>query len=102
MPVNKNLNKIRVTRAHGTDVVLGYMDPDLHMQVRFGIDSRWIRAMDTGNFQVSLAKTSGGTEVAKAYPHQLLVDVTVASGYGWPAGGHVVPFTHHAGLRASG
>ncbi len=102
MPLNKSENKIRVTRSPGMDCVLGFMDPHVNMKVKFGIDFRWITGLDSGNFQVGLALASGGTTIAKAYPHQLIIDAPVASGYGWPTTGGSHKFTHESGIGASG
>jgi hypothetical protein len=83
MAFNKSENKIRVAQRLGFGVV-GLMDPAVDMNVHFGIDSRWIVALDSGNFQVGLALASGGTVCAKAYPHMLMIDTPTASGFGWP------------------
>jgi hypothetical protein len=86
MPVNKSTNKVRVTRLFGAGATVGFVDPQVNMRVRNGIDSRWIVALDSGNFQVSLGLASGGAVKAKAYPHDLTIDAPQASGFGWPAG----------------
>jgi len=102
MPENKSENKVRVTPLLGTDAVLGWMDPVVDMKVGFGIETRWIVGLDSGNNQVSLAKASGDDEVGKAYPHQLVVDNDTAYLHGFPSGDGCVSFGHNTGLRANG
>lgn len=81
------MNKVRVTRLfHGSEP-LGYMDPKVNMRVRHGTEPRWITAVTSGNYTVSLALASGGTAIASAYPSDLVVDTPVASGFGWPTSG---------------
>ncbi len=91
MAYNRDRNKIRVVRTFGTDSLLGFMDPHVHMNVRHHAQSRWIKALDSGNFQVSLSLTSGGAVMAKAYPHDLRMDAPTASGWGWPDGAENQP-----------
>lgn len=102
MAENVSENKVRVTHLLGSEAIVGWMHPEVHMRVHIGIDTRWITALDSGNFQVSLAKSSGGTAVQKAYPHQLVIDAPVASGFGWPTIDGCVVFGHNSGIRASG
>jgi hypothetical protein len=84
MPVNRSTSKVRVTKLYGTDSCSGLIDPMVDMNVRHGTESRWIKALDSGNFQVGLALASGGAVIAKAYPHDLKVSETVAQYWGWP------------------
>lgn len=101
MPTNKSENKVRVTRLFGGGGVLGLMDPKVNMQVKYGQSPYWVKALDAGNFQAQLALASGGAVKQKAYPHDLQVDVTVASGFGWPASADSVLFGHN-GVFANG
>jgi len=87
-------NKVRVTKLFGGSHPLGYMDPAKHMKVKWGIQEMWIVNLDSGNFTVDLSLSSGGTIVQSAYPHELFVDVTVASGHGWPNSGGSVKQAH--------
>lgn len=96
MPTNLSLNKVRVTRLFGTEATVGLTDPKVHMQVKRGIDTRWIKTLDSGNFQVGLAMSSGGGVVAKAYPHELACSTGVADYFGWPAGAGSYKFTHNS------
>lgn len=69
----------------GNSAVLGKIWPIVDMQVKFGEnETRWIRSVDSGNYQVELAMTSGGAVVGKAYPHMLYVSQTVANYFDWP------------------
>lgn len=94
MAVNKSSNKVRVNRLFGGSDARGMMDPHVDMLVKNGIDSRWITTLDSGNYQVGLALASGGTTIAKAYPHNLVIDEPVASGYGWPTSTDCILFGH--------
>jgi hypothetical protein len=93
---NRSTNKVRVTRFFGAGAVVGLIDPKVNMKVRYGQDIRWIVGMDSGNpLQVKLAKSSGGTILFnRAYPHELLMDTTTASGWGWPSNANSVTFGH--------
>lgn len=101
---NKSSNKVRVTKLFGGGGILGLMDPVVNLKVKYGTETRWIKALDSGNFQVSLAISSGGAIIAKAYPHDLQANVVDASGFGWnsaSAGNTTVLFGHH-GVFPSG
>lgn len=101
MPANKSLNKVRVTRLFGTEAAVGLVEPAVHMQVRHGIDTRWIKTLDSGNYQVGLALASGGTVVAKAYPHDLACSTGVADYFGWP-GSNTSVTLGHSGTHVTG
>jgi hypothetical protein len=77
------------------------MNPAVHMQVRHGQDPFWIVALQSGNYTVDLALTSGGAPVRRAYPNDLMVDEPVASGFGWPTTGGSV-MTHRVGQTPVG
>src|SRR5262245_26646011 len=94
MPANKSENKVRVVSLFGVSAPLGVMDPAVHMKVRYGQDNRWIKTLDSGNFQVGLALASGGAVIAKAYPHDLIVPSGTAAYFGWPSGGGSVKHGH--------
>lgn len=96
MPPNKSLNKVRVTSLFGTESNNGLTDPAVGMPVRNGSTPGWIVALDSGNFQVSLALASGGIPVTKAYPHELRVTTGAANFFGWPSGQGDVVFGHLA------
>ncbi len=92
---NKSSNKVRVSKGKGSGAIFGLMDPAVNLRVQHGIQTKWIKSLDSGNFQVGLALTSGGTVTAKAYPHELTADLVDASGFGWPTASTVVLFGHH-------
>jgi hypothetical protein len=94
MPANKSTNKVRVTKLFGGSHPLGYMDPKVNMRVKYGQQPLWIVGLQSGNYTVDLALSSGGTAVRRAYPHDLMVDVVDASGQGWPTGGGSVKQAH--------
>ncbi len=101
MPANKSLNKVRATRLFGAGASVGLTDPKVHMQVKHASQTRWIKTLDSGNFQVGLALGSGGAVIAKAYPHDLTCSTGVASYFGWPASNTSTKFGH-SGTRTSG
>ncbi len=101
MAANKSENKIKVTKLFGGGGVQGGMDPKVNQRIKRGQQSLWIVGLDSGNFQVSLALTSGGTAIAKSYPHEIFIDVTVASGWGWPTGGGSIG-QGHSGVFPNG
>lgn len=98
---NKSTNKVRVSRLFGTDATVGLIEPAVDMQVRRGVDDRWITALDTDHGQVTLASTSGGTNYTKAYPHELCCTTGVADYFGWPDATTSVEFGH-SGVSSSG
>lgn len=95
MPVtNKSSNKIRVAKTFGSDNHFALLDPQVHMKVRRGIDTRYIVGFDSGRTVCRLAKASGGTWIQDAYPHELCIDVIQASGFGYPTSSGCVIFGH--------
>lgn len=94
MPTNKSTNKVRVTRLFGAGATVGLTDPRVHMKVKHQSQDRWIVGLDSGNFQVGLALSSGGAVIAKAYPHTLTVPTGTAAYFGWPAGNQSVTYGH--------
>lgn len=94
--------QVRVSALIGTGGILGRMDPIVDMQVYNGIDSRFIKSIDSDGAQVVLAITSGGTAVGKAYPHQLVITETTANYFGYPDANNSTTFTHHKGNNANG
>lgn len=104
MATNRSSNKTVVTKLFGGGGELGGMDPQNNMKVKHGQDTRWITASGSNttayplgsgtDILVSLAMTSGGPQIARAYPYQLQIDVTVASGFGWPTAGGSVGIGH--------
>jgi len=101
MPANKSSNKVRVTRLFGAGATVGLTDPEVHMQVRYGAEPRWIKTLGSGNFQVGLSIESGGAVIAKAYPHDLTCSTGVADYFGWPSDAESTSFGH-GGVRSSG
>lgn len=88
MPANKSEQKVRVTKTFDGGHPVGWMDPKPNMKVRYGQQDLWIKALDSGNFTVSLSLTSGGAVIAKAHPHDLMVPSgTVGAYFGFPNGG---------------
>jgi hypothetical protein len=102
MPANRDQNKIRVFSVYGVSSPLAMMDPLVNMKVRRGIDDRWVVGLDSGNFQVSLALASGGAVVAKAYPHELMLNSGQAAYFGWPNGGSGIVTRGHKGVFPNG
>lgn len=96
MPVNRSTNKVRVTKLFGSgaDNTIGLMDPAVNMRVKRGIDTRWITAVNADKSLASLAQTSGGTVVAKAYPHELTIDSGNVAEFGWPSVNTAVALGH--------
>lgn len=94
MPVNKSTSKVRVTKLFGAGATSGLADPKVHMQVKHGISDMWIKTLDSGNYQVGLALSSGGSVVAKSYPHDLSIDEDVAEYFGWPTADGSVTLGH--------
>lgn len=96
-PTNRSENKIKVTKLFGGGGTLGYMDAAVNMRVKFGQELYWITGsgrdalsypLASGNAAlIPLALTSGGPQVLKGYAMELQLDVTRASGFGWPTGG---------------
>lgn len=96
-------NKIRVSACPGSDSFLGLMTPVVNMRVMFHGQEMYITSLDTGNYTVNLSFTQGGTEVAKAYPHQITISETYASSpyFSWPSGDGSVKSGHVTDIPAS-
>jgi hypothetical protein len=105
VPTNFSEQKVRVTANLGVSDPLGVTDPRVHMRVRYGTEERWIVGLASGNFTVDLALSSGGTAIAKAYPHDLIVPSGPLNGhaayFGWPTGNQSVK-AGHKGVFANG
>lgn len=103
MAANKAENKVRVTKLFGVSHPLGVIDPKVGMQVKHGVDTLYISALDSGNFQVSLSNLATGVAVRKAYPHDLMCHINVATGtYSYPTGDGAHAFGHSQGILAGG
>lgn len=89
MAANKSENKVRVTKVLGGGGAIGMMDPLVNMSTHLGT----IIALDSGNFQVEVSGAGVGL-TSKAYPHQLFVEYSHATGvWSWPTGDGSVEFT---------
>jgi hypothetical protein len=98
MPFNRSEQKIRVVHTHGTGSAIGLMNPKVDMNVRHGNDLFWIESLDSGNFQVGLALSSGGAVVRKAYCHEITLDDTIAPYFGFPNGANNPVKLGHSGI----
>jgi len=95
-------NKVNVVVHFGYPAV-GRMSPVVGMEVKHGIQTRYIVALDSGNYQVSLSNLSTGVPLLKAYPHELYVTFATATGsFSWPSGDGSVKYNHSEGMLANG
>lgn len=85
-----SIEKVRVTRLLGGSATIGLIDPKVGMVTGQGT----ITALDSGNFQVTVSGAGVGSP-RKAYPHELTLSETLATGtYSFPSGDGSVKFGH--------